>query len=92
MATTSWVNVMKARKLIEGAIYGPTQIAVLARAFDEAWTEIEPTISKRPSAIEASRFKLANAVLAAAQNGPIVFERIKAEALKSVPPRPPSLH
>jgi hypothetical protein len=75
---------VEARKLIEGANYGPVQLAVLRQAFDAAWEQLAPSVSARASAIQAARLRLANAVLAAAPNGPMQVERIKADALKAV--------
>ena len=75
---------MEALKLIEGANYGPAQLAVLRQAFDAAWQQIAPQVSARASAIQAARLKLANAVLSTAPNGPMEVERIKADALKAV--------
>ena len=36
---------MKARKLIEGATYGPETLKVIGKAFDDAWSE-SPATSK----------------------------------------------
>jgi len=75
---------VEALKLIEGANYGPAQLAVLRQAFDAAWQQVAPSVSARASAIQAARLRLAHAVLAAAPNGPIEVERIKADALAAV--------
>ncbi len=75
---------MEALKLIAGANYGPSQVAVLRQAFEAAWQQIAPSVSARASAIQAARLRLAHAVLAAAPNGPMQVERIKADALKAM--------
>ena len=38
---------MKARKLIEGATYGPETLKVIGKAFDDAWSEIPATSTQR---------------------------------------------
>ena len=54
---------MKAHHLVHSAIYGPEALKVLFKAFDDAWEEVKPTISKRSSALEAARLRLANILL-----------------------------
>ena len=80
---------MKARTLIQEASYSPEQLKVLGKAFDDAWTQIAPTISKRPEAVESARLKLASAILSAAKGLPARSgEEIKEEAMRimDVPP------
>jgi hypothetical protein len=60
---------MKARRLIESALYDPEQLKALRKAFDEAWEGIASGVSTRPAAIEAARLKLAEIVLGLAKNG-----------------------
>lgn len=74
---------MKARTLIQNASYTPDQLKVIGKAFDDAWLQIAPTISKRPEAVEAARLKLANAILGAAKALPGAGdEQIKELALR----------
>jgi hypothetical protein len=73
---------MKARQLIEGASFDPTQLKVITKAFDGAWEQIAPTVSPDPRAVEANRFKLANVVLSLAKDGTQDAKRLTAEALK----------
>jgi hypothetical protein len=73
---------MKARQLIEGASFDPTQLKVITKAFDDAWEQIAPTISANPRAVEAARLKLANVVLTLARNGAHHAERLTKDALK----------
>lgn len=54
----------------------------IGKAFDDAWDQIAPSVSGRPSAIEAARLKLANVVLSLAKNGALDAERLTEEALK----------
>jgi hypothetical protein len=61
---------MKARKLIESASYDPDTLKVLFQAFDDAWTQVAPTMSNRPGdAIEAARMRLASIILGLARTG-----------------------
>jgi hypothetical protein len=55
---------MEARKLIEGASYGPDALRVLFQAFDEAWASIAPRYGDDRRAVEAARLRLANVLLA----------------------------
>jgi hypothetical protein len=60
---------MKARQLITNGSYSPDQLKALGKAFDDAWGQIAPAVSKRPRAIEAARLKLADVILGLARNG-----------------------
>ena len=59
---------MKARKLIEGATYGPETLKVIGKAFDDAWSEIAGHFSRNGLRAQSARLKLAHAVLAVARN------------------------
>jgi hypothetical protein len=43
---------MKARKLIDGAAFGPDVVRALGQAFDEAWTEIGGNFGSDPKVVE----------------------------------------
>jgi hypothetical protein len=60
---------MKGRQLIANASYDEDQLKALGKAFDDAWTQIAPHISKRAQAIEAARLTLADTVLGLAKMG-----------------------
>ena len=60
---------MKARELIDSASYGPGQLKMLGKAFDNAWAQIAPHVSSRQGGVEAARLKLAKAVLRLAKTG-----------------------
>ena len=60
---------MKARSLIGGASFDPRTLGDLYKAFDTAWDQIAPEVSKRGEAIEAARMKLAEFVLELANKG-----------------------
>jgi len=50
---------MKARRLIDGAAYGPNALKALGQAFDEVWASIAGNFGD----IERARLKLATALL-----------------------------
>jgi hypothetical protein len=77
-----WKVVVKARQRISAASYGPAVLAVLYKAFDAAWDEVTPTVSKRPDAITAARLKLANIVLGLAKRDSSDAELIKTKAVQ----------
>jgi hypothetical protein len=62
--------VLKARRLIGSAGYGPGVLSVLFEAFDSAWEAIAPTCGSDPQVIEATRTRLASTILALAQDRP----------------------
>jgi hypothetical protein len=75
---------MQARKLLENAALGPEQLAVLYRAFDDAWEGIKPHYSSNPQSTEVGRLRLANAVLSAYRDGAAAADAIKERALRSM--------
>jgi hypothetical protein len=72
---------MRARKLIDGAAFGPDALKVIGQAFDEAWQELAGNFGD-PQDIEAARFRLANAVLSIAQEDIRNVEALKHAALQ----------
>ena len=73
---------MKARQLISSASLGPDALKVIGQAFDAAWQELEPGVSKRPEAVEAARLSLANIVLSLAKADTRDPVPLKAEAVR----------
>jgi len=57
---------MQARKLIDGASFGPDALKAIGQAFDEAWAEVALHFSGDPLIEEGARLALANAVLSVA--------------------------
>jgi hypothetical protein len=57
---------MRARKLIDGASFGPGAVKAIGEAFDAAWAEIDRNFGNDPTEIECARLRLANAVLSIA--------------------------
>jgi hypothetical protein len=72
---------MKARHLIGSACFGPEALKVITQAFDDAWNSIAADFGNNPLAIEAARLKLANIILAIAQNEGGDPEQLKRAAL-----------
>jgi hypothetical protein len=85
-AVTDWglgQQTMKARQLIGGAAYPPDALKVIFTAFDDAWTEVAPTVSGRATAIEAARLSLAEIVLGLAKAGPVERDALKDAAVSA---------
>ncbi len=59
---------MKARRLIDGASFGPDALRAIGQAFDEAWKTIEGNFGSEPQEVEIARLKLANSLLSIASN------------------------
>lgn len=57
---------MRARRLIDGASYGPEALQAIGNAFEEAWATIADNFGSDPKVIEAARLTLANALLSIA--------------------------
>ena len=72
---------MEARHLVGNASFSPEKLKGIIRAFDDAWSSIAPGIGDNPLAIEATRLKLANIILAIAQNKGGDPEQLKRAAL-----------
>jgi hypothetical protein len=73
---------MRARQSIGSASYGPDELKILFKAFDEAWAAIAPTTSGRASAIEATRIRLANVILGLASGGERDVAVLKSTAIQ----------
>jgi hypothetical protein len=75
---------MRAKRLIEGASYGPEQLKIVCQAFDEAWSSIAGNFGDDPAAIEAARLKLANAILSFPHNQIKDVEQVKNASLQTI--------
>jgi len=75
---------MKARRMIDGASYGPDVLKVVGQAFDEAWHEIAGNFGDDPTEIETARLKLADAVLSVASEDSRDVETLKNGALQAM--------
>jgi len=57
---------MNAKRLIDGAAFGPEALKAIGEAFDAAWAEIAPNFGEYPADVDAGRMKLAAALLSVA--------------------------
>lgn len=73
---------MKARNVIQGANYGPSELKILSHAYEAAWVEVGQNLSGAFGGVETARLNLAHAILSAARHGSMDAERIKADALR----------
>ena len=75
---------MQARRLIDGAAFGPGTLKALGRAFDQAWSEIAANFGSDPRQIENARTRLAEAVLSIACEGSTDIDAVKNGALQAM--------
>src|SRR5262245_18674492 len=66
------------------AIYEPETLKAMIAAFDEAWAAIRVHFHEFPESFEASRMRLADAILAAAAEGSPDVERLKRAGLLAI--------
>ena len=74
---------MEAQQLLRGASFGPDALKTIGKAFDLAWSEIEPAHSATDFATTSARIKLAQAVLSVAREDSRDVNLLKEEALKA---------
>jgi hypothetical protein len=75
---------MKARRLIDGASFGPDTLKVVGQAFDQAWAEIAGNVGTLPIEIEAARLRLAEAMMSVATEDSTDVVVLKAGALQAM--------
>jgi hypothetical protein len=75
---------MRARRLIDGASFGPETIKAMGQAFDQAWAEIAAKVGTLPVAVENARLKLAEAMLSVATEDSTDVAALKAGALHAM--------
>lgn len=75
---------MRARRLIDGASFGPDTLKVVGQAFDEAWAEIAGRVGTLPIEVESARLRLAEAMLSVATEGSTDVAALKAGALQAM--------
>jgi hypothetical protein len=73
---------MKARKLLDGASFGPDALKAIGQAFDEGWAEIAGNFGDGPRTVEDARHRLARAVLSIASDDSRDVEVLKRAALE----------
>ena len=59
---------MRARRLIDGASFGPETLRAVGEAFDKAWEQIAGNFGGDAQSVEAARLKLAEAILSIADD------------------------
>jgi hypothetical protein len=73
---------MKACKLLENASLGPHELAIVYKAFDDAWEAVKSNYASNATSAELGRLRVANAVLTACRHGATDPDALKVEALK----------
>jgi hypothetical protein len=84
VVTTSGLGlVMQLRQIGRPTSFGPTELRVIFRAFDDAWGAIAPKVGSDPIAVETARMSLAMIVLGVAANtGPAAPAALTALAVE----------
>src|SRR5262249_5891538 len=75
---------MKARRLIDGASFGPATLKAMGEAFDQAWSQIAGNFGGDPVEVEAAKLRLAEAMLSVATEGSTDVAAVKAGALQAM--------
>ena len=75
---------MKARRLIDGATFGPETLKALGEAFDQAWAQIAGNFGDGSTQVENARLRLAEAMLSVAIEGSTDIAVLKADALQAM--------
>jgi hypothetical protein len=75
---------MKARRMIDGASYGPDVLKVIGQAFDEAWRDIAGNFGDDAAEIESARLKFATALLSVASEDSRDVLALKKGALQAM--------
>ena len=73
---------MRARRLLDGASFGPEAMKAIGQAFDAAWKQIEGNFGSEPHVIEKARYRLANAILSVAHEDSRNVEALTRGALE----------
>jgi len=73
---------MKARRLFDGASFGPATVKAMGEAFDQAWAEIAGNFGT--TQIENARLRLAEAMLSIATEDSTDVAALKAGALQAM--------
>jgi hypothetical protein len=76
---------MKARRLIDGASFGPETLKAVGEAFDKAWAQIASNFGGDAQSVEAARLKLAQAILSIANENSRDVEILKNAGLQCCP-------
>ena len=79
---------MRAKRILEGAAYGPEVLKIAHQAFDEAWVSVFHIFTQAEH--ESVREELAQAVIALLRDDSSDVERIRDEAVRSLRRKYPS--
>jgi hypothetical protein len=72
---------MQPRQIARQTSFGPNELKVVFRAYDDAWREIAPKISTDPVALEWARMSLATIVLGLANADTVTPDGLRAMAV-----------
>ena len=75
---------MRARRVIDGAAFGPETVKAMGEAFDQAWAEVSVHFGDTPSQIENARLRLAEAMLSITTDGATDVAALKTGALQAM--------
>jgi hypothetical protein len=75
---------VSAKRLIDGAWFGPDTLRVIGQAFDAAWEDVAGNFGDLPAEVEAARLKLANAILSIATENSRDVAVLKRAALEQM--------
>ena len=75
---------MKARRLIDGAAFGPETLKAVGEAFDQAWAQIAGNFGNDPLEVESAKLRLAEAMLSVATDESTDVASLKAGALQAM--------
>ncbi len=79
---------MSARRIIEGAAFGPAVLKVAMQAFDEAWVSVTEKFA--PDEHEAARQALAESVIAATREDSADVPRLRNAGIRAMRLKYPS--
>jgi hypothetical protein len=74
----------RARKYISSAAYDPEEIEIILRAFEDAWAQIQHHFYECPLSMELARIRLADEVLAVAEQSGRTPEDLTNRALQAM--------
>jgi hypothetical protein len=84
VVSTLGTGAVKARRLIDGASFGPAALKIIGQAFDEAWAEIAGNFGDNPIQVDNARLRLAEALLSVATEESTDVAALKRGALQAM--------
>jgi hypothetical protein len=79
---------LRARRIIEGAAFGPEVLKVVMQAFDQAWESVSSNFS--PNEHEHARAELADAMMNVAREDSADVERLREAGVRAIALKYPS--